>query len=723
MIEERMRQGRRKMMKWKRGIAVLVAAMSLCTAFSGCSNENESGSSSAETTAATKETVTDAATTEATTEAPTEEITEHVSPVETVSSTLGAEISGIDAILDRDGENTYKAKLSDMIEEGDTVHSFTFIFYSADGDSNMVSYKGGCGISVTSDCKAATDEGWYQSEDFEYSVNGAYAEITWNVPADVAEYIDPTGEVLIGYWWSEVQQVRLSSIICNYTRTAEVPVDAITSIEPAITLSYAEEDSKTGHIDLQPLLVEGDTIQTVTFDISAGGSLGKFTGAFGISLDEGSKAATDENWYQSGNVAVITDASSLSLTWIVPDNVKEDVYSGGQVMLGFWWSEQSSVTIDRVTVRSSNPNGEVAHENVVEDTAELTGSAGTTASSEEVNSMTSAEIVADIKVGWNLGNTLDSHDTYGSDTETGWGNPKTTQEMIDTVQAAGFNAVRVPVTWAEHISDDGTIEADWLARVREVVDYAYNNGMYVILNVHHDDAYWLVPTYDKQATTEKILVRIWEQLSAEFADYDHHLIFEGMNEPRVIGSATEWSGGTPEERDVINQLYAKFVETVRSTGGLNADRTLVISSHAQSITEAAVSAVKVPDDDHIVVSIHSYAPWDFCGTDSSRSTWGSEADKAELDKNFKYLSDTFISKGVPVIIDEFGAVNKGENTSDRAAYYEYYIKSAKSFGIKCFVWDNGAVNADGDNGFGLLNRNECTWYYPSIVNAIMRGAE
>lgn len=721
------------MAKWKSYAAALLAALSLGTALSGCSGGDESSSqtpavttaaTSAETTAEAE--TTEAPTEEATTEAPTEEPTEHVSPMETVSAALGAEVSEIDAILEREGKNTYKADLSDMIEEGNQVHSFTFIFYSADGNSNMVNYKGGCGISVTEDCKAATDEGWYQSDDFEYAVNGAYAEITWNVPADVAPYIDADGEVLIGYWWSEVQQVRLSSIICNYTRTAEVPVDVVTSIEPAMTLSYGDEKTKTGHIDLSELMSKDDTIQTVTFDISAGGSLGKFTGAFGISLEEGSKAATDENWYQSGNVAVITDSSNLSLTWIVPDDVKADVSAAGEVMLGYWWSDQSSITLDRVTVRSSNSTGKTEHKNKVEDVAELTGSAGTTVSSDEVNSMTSAEIVADIKVGWNLGNTLDSHgnSSYsGLEMEESWGNPKTTQAMIDAVQAAGFNAVRVPVTWAEHMSDDGTIDSAWMARVKEVVDYAYNNGMYVILNVHHDNEYWLVPTYAAQAESEKKLVYVWEQICEVFGEYDHHLLFEGMNETRVIGSATEWSGGTPEERDVINQLYAKFVETVRSTGGLNADRTLIMSSHAQSITEAAVSAVQVPDDDNVIVSIHSYAPWDFCGTEDSRNTWGSDADKAELDKNFQYLSDVFISKGVPVILDEFGAVNKYENTSDRAVYYEYYVKSAKDYGIKCFVWDNGIVNADGDNGFALLNRNDCTWYYPSIVNAIMRGAE
>ncbi|MBQ8514843.1 MAG: cellulase family glycosylhydrolase [Ruminococcus sp.] len=715
-------------MRWKAYLAAALAVLSLSAPLTGCSSgKEESSSQSTETSAVaeaeqeetTEEEASEEESTEAATEAPTEAATEHVSPMEKVSSTLGAEISDINATLDRDGTNTYKADLSDMIQEGDQVHSFTFIFYSGDGASNMVNYKGGCGISVTEDCPAATDEGWYQSDDFEYAVNGAYAEITWNVPSDVAPYVDADGEVLIGYWWSEVQQVRLSSVICSYTRTAELPVDGQTAVSPALTLRYGDEDAKTGSVDLSELIGEEDTIQTVTFDISSGGSLGKFTGAFGISLEEGSKAATDENWYQSGNVAVITDASSLSLTWIVPDEVKADVSAAGEVMLGYWWSDQASITLDKVTVRYSNSTGETAHTNEVQDNEELVSGNGETASAEEVNSMTSAEIVADISVGWNLGNTLESYDTSAADTETGWGNPRTTQAMIDAVQAAGFNAVRIPVTWGEHMSEDGTIEADWMARVQEVVDYVMNNGMYVILNVHHDDDIWLTPTYSEQAAVEKTLVHIWEQISETFKDYDHHLIFEGMNEPRVIGSATEWSGGTPEERDVINQLYAKFVETVRASGGLNADRTLIVSSHAQSITEAAVSAVKVPDDDHVIVSIHSYAPWDFCGPDSTRSTWGSDADKAELDNNFQYLADTFISKGIPVIIDEFGAINKNGNTADRAAYFEYYIRSAKEHGIKCFVWDNGEAEEE----FILLDRETCTWVYPSIVNAIMRGAE
>jgi aryl-phospho-beta-D-glucosidase BglC (GH1 family) len=389
-------------------------------------------------------------------------------------------------------------------------------------------------------------------------------------------------------------------------------------------------------------------------------------------------------------------------------------------MLGYWWSDQATVTLDKVSVRYSNATGTVKKSDTKkkEEAQTAVKNEGAAAvSSEEVNQMSSSEIVADMKVGWNLGNTLDSYDTSSSDNETGWGNPKTTKAMIDTVKDAGFNAVRIPVTWGEHLSADNTIDADYLNRVQEIVDYAMDDNLYVILNVHHDDALWLHPTYSEQAAVTEKLTAIWKQLCERFGDYDHHLVFEGMNEPRVIGSATEWSGGTPEERDVINQLYQAFIDTVRATGGLNADRTLIISSHAQSITKEAVSAVKIPEDAHIAVSIHSYAPWDFCGTEDTRSDWGSDADKQELDTNFQYLEDTFISKGVPVLLDEFGAVNKN-NTSIRAQYYAYYVKSAKAHGITCFVWDNGT-----ESEFGLLNRKDLTWYAPSIIDAMMQALQ
>lgn len=708
----------------KQIVSCLLAGLLAATAFSGCSSKDEesSPSSAVSTTAVTEaptEAKTEAETTAVETTEAVETTTTHISPMETVSSTLGAEVTDLNILLDRDGENTYKHDLADFIQDGDVIQSFTFIFYAPDGTSDMVNYKGGCGISVKEDSPTATDKGWYQSDDFEQRVNGAYAEITWNVPTDVAADVDADGKILIGYWWSELQQVKLSSIVCTYTRTAEIPVDGTAETSPAATLYYSSDTDKQVKLPLSDWIGEGDTLQTVTFDISSSGALGKFTGAFGVSLKSGCPAETDKNWYQTGNIVAFTQDSSVSLTWIVPDAVKAYLDTDGEIMLGYWWSDQAQVTLDKVSVRYSNGTGVSTKTEATpsdqSEAGEVKQANNAAVSSEQVNQMTSSEIVADMKIGWNLGNTLDSFDTDSSDNETGWGNPKTTKAMIDTVKAAGFNAVRIPVTWGEHLSSDHVIEAAYLDRVQEVVDYAMDDDLYVILNVHHDDAIWLHPTYSEQAEVTETLTAIWQQLSERFADYDHHLVFEGMNEPRVIGSSTEWSGGTPEERDVINQLFQAFVDTVRATGGLNADRTLIVTSHAQSITKEAVSAVKVPEDDHIAVSIHSYAPWDFCGTDDDRSDWGSEADKQELDSNFQYLADTFIKKGIPVLLDEFGAVNKN-NTSIRANYYAYYVKSAKAHGITCFVWDNGT-----EKEFGLLNRKNLTWYAPSIIEAMMQA--
>lgn len=708
-------------------LSILLAGILTLSALSGCSDKQESSSSASSaaqtTTAATEaetEATADAETTAPETTEATESTTTHISPTETVSSTLGAELDDLNVLLDRDADNTYKAKLKNFVQDGDVIQSFTFIFYAPDGVSNMGTYKGGCGISVKADSATATDKNWYQSDDFEQSVNGAYAEITWNVPTDVAADVDANGDVLIGYWWSDLQQLKLSSIVCTYTRTAEVPVDGTSESSPAATLDYSSDTDKQVKLPLSDFIDKDDRLQTVTFDISSSGSLGKFTGAFGVSLTSGCDAETDKNWYQTGNIVTFTQNSSVSLTWIVPESIQDYIDPTGDLMLGYWWSDQATVTLDKVSVRYSNATGTVKKTDTKkkEEAQTAVKNEGAAAvSSEEVNQMSSSEIVADMKVGWNLGNTLDSYDTSSSDNETGWGNPKTTKAMIDTVKDAGFNAVRIPVTWGEHLSADNTIDADYLNRVQEIVDYAMDDNLYVILNVHHDDALWLHPTYSEQAAVTEKLTSIWKQLCERFGDYDHHLVFEGMNEPRVIGSATEWSGGTPEERDVINQLYQAFIDTVRATGGLNADRTLIISSHAQSITKEAVSAVKIPEDSHIAVSIHSYAPWDFCGTEDTRSDWGNDADKQELDTNFQYLEDTFISKGVPVLLDEFGAVDKN-NTSIRAQYYAYYVKSAKAHGITCFVWDNGT-----ESEFGLLNRKDLTWYAPSIIDAMMQALQ
>lgn len=695
-------------------VIIILAVIVAVFVFKGNKKDDQNSSSVAE--------VVTEAETETSTEKPTEPETEepttepHVSPVESVNFSMGNEKSDINEILDYDKNKTYKAKLSELAEEGDKIDSFVFVFYAEDGVSNISSYKGACGISVDKSCPSATDEGWYQSDDFEISVNSAYLEVKWDVPSDIKDYINISdkGFIEVGYWWGGVQKLRLSSIICNYTRTAEIPVDGTKTIEPDIKLDYGSESSKTARIPLSDMMSKGDVPQYFEFNVEASGELQKYSGAFGISVDDSCPAKTDKGWYQSGNIAVLTNSDSATLYWLVPDEIKEYI-SDGDVMLGYWWSNQQEIRLKSVTVKYSNDGSVPANAGINTEQDKNTDNKTNKNSAE---GMSAAEIVKDMKIGWNLGNTLDCYNVTWevSDFETAWGNPRTTKAMIDTVKKEGFNAVRIPVSWNEHMNGN-KIDGDWLNRVNEVVDYVIDNDMYAIINVHHDDYTWLNPSKADEGAVKAKLVSIWEQLSDRFKDYDQHLLFEGMNEPRIIGGQDEWTGGTAEEREVINHLFQAFVDTVRKSGGNNSSRALIITSHAASIEADAVNDIVVPDDDRIIVSIHYYSPWDFAGGENGKSDWGSDSEKKELDKGFDFLKSKFIDKGVPVIIGEFGATNKN-NDSVRASYMEYYVKSAKSRGITCFIWDNGTKDE-----FGLLDRNSLTWHFKNVVDAAVKGAK
>ena len=240
--------------------------------------------------------------------------------------------------------------------------------------------------------------------------------------------------------------------------------------------------------------------------------------------------------------------------------------------------------------------------------------------------------------------------------------------------------------------------------------------MFVILNMHHDDYIWFDPQASSYEEDSARLRSIWEQISERFGDYDDRLIFEGMNEPRTVGSSMEWMGGTKEERKTVNKYARDFVKTVRASGGKNADRTLIVTSYAASADSVALNDMSVPSGKNIVFSVHYYAPWNFA---EGNETVFTESGKGELDAKFSELKQKFIDKGIPVIIDEFGCVNAAD-AAIRSSYYTYYISAAKSKGIKCFVWDNGKMS--GESSFGIFNRGALTWE-GNILSAIMEGAK
>jgi endoglucanase len=348
-------------------------------------------------------------------------------------------------------------------------------------------------------------------------------------------------------------------------------------------------------------------------------------------------------------------------------------------------------------------------------------SGGTPASWPENTAITADEsaagFVAKIRIGWNLGNTLDAPN------ETSWGNPRTTKAMITAIKDAGFNAIRIPVSWNGHAPKPNyTINSAWMSRVKEIVDYAMENNLYIILNTHHDEEIFKFMDKD-MVESKKAFKAIWEQIAAAFRDYNYNLIFEGLNEPRTKGSLAEWNGGTAEERNNLNAMHQLFVDTVRASGGNNGKRILMVSTYAASVESAAVNGLTLPNDPSntvkkLIVSTHSYSPYNFALNENSTvKTWSknNSSDTSPITDWITRVNTAFISKGIPVIAGEFGALNK-DNEAVRADWAEYYVSEAKKKGIPCFIWDDGG-------NFKLLNRSSRTFYYPLILAALMRGTQ
>ncbi|WP_022761239.1 glycoside hydrolase family 5 protein [Butyrivibrio sp. AD3002] len=325
------------------------------------------------------------------------------------------------------------------------------------------------------------------------------------------------------------------------------------------------------------------------------------------------------------------------------------------------------------------------------------------------------EIVNDMTIGWNLGNTLDAHDSNikisdpPSKQETCWGNPETTQELIDAVLELGFNTVRIPITWKDHIDEEGNIDSAWMDRVQEVVDYVYGRGAYAIINVHHED--WNYPYYDNQDAASEKLASIWTQVSERFKDYDTHLIFELQNEPRKVGTDVEWNGGDKEGREVVNAVNMAGYEAIRAAGGNNEKRLIMFPGYAASSQGNCLRAIELPEDDCVAVSVHAYTPYTFALESPGRSTY--DNDHGDLDQLLSDIERIIFFKNVPVIIGEFGAVNK-DNEADRVEWLSYYLKKARAKNIPCVWWDNGQFNGDGEN-FGIIDRKTFETPYPELM--------
>ncbi len=356
---------------------------------------------------------------------------------------------------------------------------------------------------------------------------------------------------------------------------------------------------------------------------------------------------------------------------------------------------------------------------------------------------TAKQITSEMLLGWNLGNSFDvtncSWIKNDLDFETGWGNPKTSKALIDKVAELGFSSIRIPVSWNDHVDLNNNINKAWMNRVKEVVDYAIDDGLYVIVNIHHDNDIkagkknFFYPSSDYLTTSKNYISTIWKQVSNTFKNYDQHLIFETMNEPRLIGDTNEWwfTKSNPQTKvkdaiSCINTLNQTAVDTIRATGGNNKTRLIMCPGYDASVDGATVSSFKLPSDSSnmIAVSVHAYSPYDFAMNASGGTTTYSRSIKSQLTGVFSTIKSSLIDKGIPVVIGEFGAFDKN-NASDRNAWAKDYIAAAQKLGIPCLLWDNNAfrTGSDYNEKLGFLNRSSLKVGDESYYNALFANVK
>jgi endoglucanase len=342
-----------------------------------------------------------------------------------------------------------------------------------------------------------------------------------------------------------------------------------------------------------------------------------------------------------------------------------------------------------------------------------------------------------MKAGWNLGNVFDAADGKPFDPEheldylTSRKNPAASKELFKAVFDAGFKTIRLPCSWHNHvINEDYDISPAWLSAYKKAVDDALLIGFYVIINIHHDDEF-VVPTSEKLESSWKFMGAIWRQVADIFKDYDERLLFESLNEPRLKGTEYEWKvieWGNEIQRDALTAIMTyneRFVKLIRESGGKNAARYLLCPSHAANADSTIIPEFKIPDDERVIVSVHAYIPYPFAlapiGSDAATDKFDSEneADTAPIDKFMTGLYEKYTSKGIPVIIGEYGASNRGDNTSARAAWTEYYVGKAAEAGIICVWWDNGSFCGDYEN-FAIIRRDTLEFPYPTILAPLVK---
>jgi endoglucanase len=355
------------------------------------------------------------------------------------------------------------------------------------------------------------------------------------------------------------------------------------------------------------------------------------------------------------------------------------------------------------------------------------------------DSKTQKDIIDKMGFGWNLGNTLDAvnfDDPYSNDlgSEYRWGQPKTTEEIIQKYKNKGLKSFRIPVTWKNHLIDEKyTIDPKWMARVKEIVDWGLKNDFVVILNTHHDGnkardqpvkyGHGYYPANLDRAESERFIFNIWSQIGTAFNNgYDQNLIFECMNEPRPEDTECQWTYQKgdkicDEATSSLNEYNKICLKAIRDTGGNNEKRFVLVSATGAQYQTAVYSDFIFPGDkkynptnNKIMLSVHMYYPFNFAFLADKQYSVFTDRMKNEFYPILRNLYEKFVLRGHNVIIGEMGCADK-DNAAERVKWANFYIQTTRKFQMSCLIWEIYP--------YGIYDRPALKWTDEAVIKALV----
>lgn len=322
------------------------------------------------------------------------------------------------------------------------------------------------------------------------------------------------------------------------------------------------------------------------------------------------------------------------------------------------------------------------------------------------DSLTTMEVVRNMGLGINLGNTFEACGAWINKDggvkayETAWGSPEVTEDLIKGYSNCGFGVLRIPVAWSNlmDMDNDYTISSELMNRVKQVVKWTVDSGMYAIVNIHWDSGWWEKFPKDKENCMRRY-TRMWQQICEGLKEFDGRVMFESLNEEGCWNDVwNRYSGGTDGKADaygLLNEINQKFVDIVRSSGGNNENRHLLIAGYATDIDLTCDQLFKMPSDpkERLALSVHYYTPSTFCILEKDESwgkaktKWGSDKDKKQLANYMDMIKTNFVDKGIPVIIGEYGVATKNKTPEVIRLFLSSVAKEAWDRNICPVLWD------------------------------------